>query len=733
MPRTALLVAWVIVCATVSPGFAQPSIPSSLLDRSQSGPVRVLIRISADRPDARGLGATADRARTQQRMIAAQDRVRAALDVPARAHRFARLPWLAATLSRAELQRLARHADVVRIEPDLLARPSLVQSTNLIHAAPLWQFGYTGADWSVAILDTGVDASHPFFGGRVIAQACFSTNDAADSATSLCPGGLTESMASGSALPCPSGVAGCDHGTHVAGIAAGRSPSGSGVARAANIIAIQVYSLINSALECGSDPAPCVQSYTSDQVKALDYLLTRAGPNNAGRVAAANLSLSFPEVFAGACDNLSGMGAMTQAIDDLRAIGVATIVASGNDGSQTGLAAPSCISSAVSVGSTLDTVDVVSGFSNRSELLSLMAPGSNIVSSIPGGGFAEKSGTSMATPHVAGAWALMKQIAPGASVSTILNALRTTGTPVSDSSRSYPRILLDQAALALLGSVPPSPGTPEDPAVTVAGSAVTLQWSAPTSGGPVAEYLVAVGSQPQAANLGTFSTGSNRAISATVAPGTYWVRVYARNPIGQSAPTADVSFTVVAPPPPGAPEDPAVTVAGNFVTLRWGPPTSGGAVAEYIVAVGSQPQAANLAVFSVGAAREVSAVVAPGTYWVRVLARGPAGQSAPSEDVSFTVVPPTPPGVPSALTSLVEGSTVTLTWQAPTSGDAPVSYIVEAGSGPGLANLAVIDSGSPMTSAVFSAVPPGTYHVRIRARGAAGVGGATADILVVVN
>src|SRR5207247_3248665 len=100
------------------------------------------------------------------------------------------------------------------------------------------------------------------------------------------------------------------------------------------------------------------------------------------------------------------------AIDQLRAVGVATAIASGNNGQVDRISAPGCISSAVSVGSTTK-IDDVSFFSNVAPFLSLFAPGgsatggaADILSSVPGG-FGRKAGTSMATPHVAGAFAVL--------------------------------------------------------------------------------------------------------------------------------------------------------------------------------------------------------------------------------------------------------------------------------------------------------------------------------------
>src|SRR6185369_9493280 len=89
--------------------------------------------------------------------------------------------------------------------------------------------------------------------------------------------------------------------------------------------------------------------------------------------------------------------------------------------------------------------------------LNLLAPGRWINSSVPGGGFQILQGTSMATPHVAGAWAVLKSKAPSATVDQVLQALTSTGLPVTDSRNGItkPRIRVD-AALNAIGSPPPT-------------------------------------------------------------------------------------------------------------------------------------------------------------------------------------------------------------------------------------------------------------------------------------
>ena len=350
---------------------------------------------------------------------------------PGSIYKYKYTPYIAMTVDGAALDALLSSPDVISIEEDIPVPPTLDWSVPRIGAAQLHAINITGSGVVVAVLDIGVDKTHPFLLGSVVSEACYSTNDPVNGSSSLCPGGVTESEADGSALPyggsCP--VSECDHGTHVAGIVAGRdgisgSP-GPGVAPEAGIIAIQIFSLFASEANCGAGEAPCVKSWTSDEIKGLERVYELRSTYS---ISSANMSLGGG-TYAAHCDQESP--GLKSAIDNLRAAGIATVVASGNGGNCGAISFPACISSAISVGATTDS-DTVASYSNSASFLSLLAPGSFIISSIPGNTYQNLSGTSMATPHVAGSWALMKQAFPGATVDSILSVFTSTGLSVTD-------------------------------------------------------------------------------------------------------------------------------------------------------------------------------------------------------------------------------------------------------------------------------------------------------------
>jgi len=345
---------------------------------------------------------------------------------------FDTIPYLALALDAPALAMLAGLPEVAGIQEDVPVPPDLSGSVATIGADRAWAAGYTGQGQVVAILDTGVDKSHSFFSGpnnKIVAEACYSTAVSGAGASSLCPGGVSQSTAPGSGRHCNTDIGGCGHGTHVAGIAAANDGATNlGVAPDARIIAIQIFSRFDDgsgASQCAASgmASPCALAYTSDQIKGLERVYALRHQYD---IAAVNMSLGGGRHFV-TCDN----DARKAVIDNLRSAGIATIVASGNGGYRDSMSAPACISSAISVGATMNS-NTVAFFSNVAPFIDLLAPGMAIVSSVPGGGTAAYSGTSMAAPHVAGAWAVYQQMAPEATVAETLAAFQSTGVVVND-------------------------------------------------------------------------------------------------------------------------------------------------------------------------------------------------------------------------------------------------------------------------------------------------------------
>jgi len=331
---------------------------------------------------------------------------------------------------------------VAQVSEDRIDHIQMAQSGPVVQASQAWGAGFDGAGTIVAVLDTGVMKTHSFLSGKVIAEACFSSNTTLTggyTVTSLCPGSVSASTAAGSAVNCPASVVGCDHGTHVAGTVAGGTTGmvGAGVAPAASIMAIQVFSKFPAGYpSCGA--SPCALSFTSDQIAALNHVYNQRNAFAGKTIAAINMSLGGGDFFAPCSSDPRAMP-----IAQLKAAGIATVIASGNSGYTDSMSAPACVPGAISVGSTGDgsfgtVLDQLSSFSNSASFLSLLAPGGWISSSVPPSGFSNFAGTSMATPHVAGAFAILRDTNPAASVDALLAALQNTGVAVTDGRPACP-------------------------------------------------------------------------------------------------------------------------------------------------------------------------------------------------------------------------------------------------------------------------------------------------------
>ncbi len=352
------------------------------------------------------------------------------------------LPLAALQVNRSSLEKLAVNPEIVGIFENKRKKLLLSESVPLVKADKAWSKGFSGSGQVVAIIDNGVDNDHPMLVGKVVAEACFSADFS-------CSNGEEEQFGSGSADVSPGQD---NHGTHVAGIVAGIAGDNylNGVAKDAGILALKVDSANGS-------------MWDSDILAGLDYVY---GLSDSFNIAAVNLSLGGDEFFTSYCD----YSPYKEAFDKLRSVGIAPVVASGNEYQTDRLSEPACVSSAVSVGAVTKNDQVWSG-SNSSSRLDMLAPGVNITSasiydefSSPDNNVATETGTSMATPHVAGAFAVLKSIKPEASVDEIEETLKEGGKMILD-RRNYirkPRIDVEAAMYLLKPSLKQQPQTQEN-------------------------------------------------------------------------------------------------------------------------------------------------------------------------------------------------------------------------------------------------------------------------------
>ncbi|MBT9612322.1 MAG: S8 family serine peptidase [Burkholderiales bacterium] len=492
-------------------------------------------------------------------------------------------PYVAMRVNEWTLNEILQDTEVVSVEEDRILRPTLTDTPALVDAVNAWNAGHTGAGQVVAVLDTGVDTAHPFLSGKAVAEACFS--NAPVGYAGLCPNGQSSQIGAGAGVNCPNYNAGCYHGTHVAGIAVGKrgvlGADAGGMAPGASLIPIQVF------VEDCTGGTCDLSAFTSDLVLALDHVHSL---RNTYSIAAVNLSLGGAPT-ASPCDNASP--SMTASINSLRAANIATVIATGNDGNATQVSFPACISSAISVGSTTKQ-NVVSSFSNGGTAVELFAPGSSIYSSLPGGEYGNLSGTSMATPHVAGAWATVRSARPLAQVSDVLNAFTLTGAPILDARNglTIPLIQINQAINALGNTLPTvSLTAPANNAVYTAPASITLNATATDSDGTISQVEFYSG----ATLINTDTSAPYSFNWSNVPAGAYTLTAKAYDNAGASTISAPVTVTVNAgsgadviwvedATPVGA------TLAGTGETWAWisanPTPFSGSAAHQSAIGVG---------------------------------------------------------------------------------------------------------------------------------------------------
>jgi subtilisin family serine protease len=325
----------------------------------------------------------------------------------------------------------------------------MAESVPLIGGDRVHALGYTGRGVTVAILDSGVDESHPDLAGRIVDEQCFCRNS---DGSGCCPNGQTVQAGGGAAADDHG------HGTNVAGIIGSRGVvAHTGVAPGTNLVVIKVLDR-NGRFQTASQV-----------ISGLDWLI-----ENHPEVRVVNMSLVTDALFEGACDStVSFTIAFAAAINTLRQRGTITFACSGNNASPTMMSAPACVDSAVSVGAVYDSsvgpfsffgcfdpttaADQITCFSNSNATLDLLAPGAIITSDGLHGGLVNFWGTSQASPHAAGSAAVLLEVRPSLTPDQIESVLKSTGKPILDPRNGVvaPRIDL----LAAVNTLLPAPET----------------------------------------------------------------------------------------------------------------------------------------------------------------------------------------------------------------------------------------------------------------------------------
>ncbi|HET7788192.1 MAG TPA: S8 family peptidase [Myxococcales bacterium] len=314
-------------------------------------------------------------------------------------HVYSIINGFAATLNAHQLSALRAHPGVIEIEQDQVYTADTTQSgatwgidrinQRNLPLDGLYTYTATGAGVRAYIIDTGIQTSHPDFGGR--ASAVY---DAFGGNGQDCNG----------------------HGTHVSGTVAGTR---FGVAKGALLRAVRV-------LDCNGSGS------TSGIIAGLNWLAT-----NAIHPAVANMSLGG-----------GFSSSLNTAVNNLASSGVFVAVAAGNSNADACSFSPSSAANVTTVASSTIS-DAKSSFSNFGACVDLYAPGSSITSDWLNGGTNTISGTSMATPHVTGVAALYKSANGDASFSTIRTFLvnNATANKITGNPTGTPNRLLFKSTL----------------------------------------------------------------------------------------------------------------------------------------------------------------------------------------------------------------------------------------------------------------------------------------------
>ncbi|HEV2192751.1 MAG TPA: S8 family serine peptidase [Nitrosopumilaceae archaeon] len=534
----------------------------------------------------------------------------------------------AANLPQTEIDKLKKDPSVISVDPDVKVHALDISADKQIRADQVWAKGDTGTGIPVAILDTGIDTTHPEFSGVRILK---------------CHSEITNTNA------CTDGNG---HGTHVAGIvgAAGVNPTAKGVAPSTSFYIDQVLDASGSGTLSGL-------------IAGIDWART-----NGAKVISMSLGTTPISTVEPNCDSV--FPSMTTAINNAVASGISVVAAAGNDGTS-GVGLPACISSTIAV-AAVDSADNVAWFSSQGGPVAdhgIAAPGVDIYSSWLSGGYAILSGTSMATPHVAGTIALLLKanptLSPATIKSTLFSTACTSSTIPSCSTGAVPNLVYGYGrvdALRAYNAVapPPSVTVPAAPtgltATAISISQINLSWTVPANNGGSAITGYKIERSTDAgttwstilANTGnTATTYSNTGLTAST---TYTYRVSAINAVGTGPASTTASATTLAPAPP---PDFSLAATPNTMTIQQG---SSGTSSITVTSINgfSSRVSLNTSTLPTG----VTAIFSPGSAT-------PASPSTLTISVSTTTLGPFTFTVIGTNGTLSHSATITVTVSAP--------------------------------------------------------------------
>lgn len=527
----------------------------------------------------------------------------------------------------------------------------------------------------VYVVDTGVQLDNPEFAGRTLPgfDATGSGNTTTD-----CHG----------------------HATHVAGTIAGTK---FGVAKKATVVSVKVLNCAGSGTITGV-------------VSGLDWI---AANHPKGTPAVVNMSIGG-----------GNTSTLTAAVEKLNSMGILNVVAAGNDNSDACNYSPASAPSAITVGSS-DIRDARSSFSNYGNCVDVFAPGSNIISaraSDPNGS-AQMSGTSMATPHVAGLAALYLGQNPTAAPAQVTTAIRAGGilNGVNNALSPSGNILINNAFTRGLAAPAPNPNpvinAPDAPTglsfVSATANSATVRWVAPQydGGSPILNYRVLYKVN---GTLYWSSIGVGGSTEATINPlnsaTTYQVKIGASNAIGSSLYSSEIKVSTQVGIP-SAPESLTAIAGPTMVQLNWNPPSNnpGGPIANYVV-----EQKQGTAWVTVATPTNTTALISGLTtgvdYSFRVFSQNSAGKSASIASVTTRTNTTNIPAPQNVVISAPTATGATITWDAVTSPSAMAvtSYLVTAT--PTAGGPAVSFTASTNSLVINSLVSNSSYAITVAAQ-----------------